>query len=199
MEIEELKDIVVSAVALALAFGIAFSGGVGGLTNIFSLINSFLIALITVSISFIFHELGHRTLARKYGYFAAYKMWPNGLLLALLFSLFGFVFAAPGAVVIHPRIDLYGNIQRISRKKYGIISLAGPVTNLVLAFIFALLAYLPIDLLANIFSFGVYINIWLALFNLLPLPPLDGSKIFVWNKKIWAVLFTIAIILFVII
>ncbi|MFO7773178.1 MAG: DUF951 family protein [Dehalococcoidia bacterium] len=36
-----------------------------------------------------------------------------------------------------------------------------------------------------LFTLGAYVNTWLALFNLIPFGPLDGAKIFRWNKGIW--------------
>jgi Zn-dependent protease len=38
----------------------------------------------------------------------------------------------------------------------------------------------------------VSINSWLAFFNLLPLPPLDGSKVIVWKWQVWLLLIGIA-------
>jgi len=35
-------------------------------------------------------------------------------------------------------------------------------------------------------GYGFQINLWLAAFNLIPIPPFDGSKIFSWSKPIWA-------------
>lgn len=69
-------------------------------------------------------------------------------------------------------------------QKYGSakVALAGPGANLAIALIFGLsLRFLP-DLVALpslflMFSYIVYINILLAVFNLLPIPPLDGSHI----------------------
>ncbi len=69
------------------------------------------------------------------------------------------------------------------RGKYGEtwVAVAGPATNLLLALLFGLMirlggvAMTP-DLLGA-FTIIVYINLLLALFNLLPIPPLDGSKV----------------------
>lgn len=62
----------------------------------------------------------------------------------------------------------------------AIISLAGPASNLVLAFILSLLVRLfPAPLLFSILFPMTVINVGLAVFNLLPIPPLDGAKILV--------------------
>ncbi|TLZ55689.1 MAG: hypothetical protein E6K17_05280, partial [Methanobacteriota archaeon] len=39
----------------------------------------------------------------------------------------------------------------------------------------------------GILYFSAYINAFLGVFNMLPIPPLDGSKVFRWNVAIWAV------------
>lgn len=70
------------------------------------------------------------------------------------------------------------------RGKYGsaIVSLAGPGSNIAVALAFGLaLRFLPIaeinPSLVFIFGYIVYLNILLAVFNLVPIPPLDGSHI----------------------
>jgi Zn-dependent protease len=64
------------------------------------------------------------------------------------------------------------------------VSLAGPLTNIALALVFGLvLRFIPAQFFTSmpgmliIFSFIVHINIVLAIFNLVPIPPLDGSWI----------------------
>jgi Zn-dependent protease len=61
-----------------------------------------------------------------------------------------------------------------------IVSLAGPLSNLSLAFIcsFLIRLFSPLTLAGNIFFYLILINISLFIFNLLPIPPLDGSKVF---------------------
>ncbi|MDI6815087.1 MAG: hypothetical protein QMC90_03285 [Dehalococcoidales bacterium] len=192
MKAKELTDLVVSAFLIALAFGIAFSGGFRAIFEPAKLISLFLLALVGVSAGFILHELGHRFVARKFGCFAEYKMWPTGLVLAIMCSLFGFVFAAPGAVMVHPGTNLWGR-PTLTKQRLGVISIAGPSMNICLAVVFILLNTLyP----SPIFSLGGLINTWLALFNLLPFGPLDGAKIFNWDKRVWLVALIIAISLF---
>ncbi len=58
------------------------------------------------------------------------------------------------------------------------VALAGPLSNLFLAFLFSMvIRVLPISDMTLFFSIIVYANIGLAVFNLLPIPPLDGSKV----------------------
>ena len=183
MRTRELRDLVVSALVLALSFGIVLSGGFGAFQRPSALALAVGTALVAVSLGFIFHELAHRLVARRYNCFAEYVMWPMGLLVALGFSFFGFVFAAPGAVMIHPRPTAWGTAG-LTCRKVGLISLAGPGTNIGLAVVFLALNAVQPTLL---FTLGAYINTWLALFNLIPFGPLDGAKIFRWNKGLWLV------------
>jgi len=183
MRVKEFRDLVISALVLALAFGIALSGGFRAFQQPDILVLVIGMAFVAVSLGFIFHELGHRLIARRFGYFAEYAMWPKGLMVALGFSLFGFVFAAPGAVMIYPKATAWGTTT-LNREKVGLISLAGPATNIGLAVIFQALDFAEPALL---FTLGARINTWLALFNLIPFGPLDGAKILKWNKRIWLV------------
>lgn len=58
------------------------------------------------------------------------------------------------------------------------VALAGPLSNLLLAFLFGILVrFIPLGNLTVFLSIIVYANIGLAVFNLIPIPPLDGSKI----------------------
>ena len=183
MRAKEFRDIVISALVLGLAFGIALSGGFRAFQqpSIFVLVIG--MALVAVSLGFIFHELGHRLIARRFGYFAEYSMWPIGLMIALGSSLFGFIFAAPGAVMIYPR-GAASETSSMSRQKIGLISVAGPITNIGIAVLFLILDAIQPTLL---FALGAQINTWLALFNLIPFGPLDGAKILKWNKGIWLI------------
>jgi len=99
-------------------------------------------------------------------------MWGTVIIpLFLLFFVNGFIgWAKP--VPFNP--------YNLKNQKWGrtIVALAGPVSNLVIALIFGLLIRFSVfSFLVIPFSFIVYINIFLALFNLIPIPPLDGSKL----------------------
>ena len=189
-DIREIRDILISAIALAFVFSYS------GWSQIDNILSVFPYAVLAVSVGFVLHELAHRYFARKYECRAEYKMWKQGLLLAVAITLLTdgrFVFAAPGAVMIYPRVDLWGNVKELSSRRFGIISIAGPLTNLALAG-----AFFAASLLwpSQILLMGMQINIWLGLFNMIPFPPLDGSKVFSWSKMIWIAFFAVFAVLF---
>jgi Zn-dependent protease len=177
----EIRDIIISMLVIAIAFAIVFSA-----RNIGLAISLIPVSLVAVGLAFVLHELAHKFVAIRYGYRAEYKMWIQGLFLALITSFFGFIFAAPGAVYIHG--------YNIKKEENGKISLAGPLTNIILAILFILFltnvtysqSYLRIVLL------GVSVNSFLAIFNLLPIAIFDGAKVFRWNPIVWALTFALA-------
>jgi len=69
---------------------------------------------------------------------------------------------------------------RDGRKDMALVSLAGPLTNFSLAIIASILIHLinPDGMVAGILARVVFLNLILGIFNLIPIPPLDGSKIF---------------------
>ena len=188
----EVRDILIAWVALGIAFTLANTGGLingfsgqvevldGNTVVVFTVLQVFGLSLATVGAGFVLHELMHKFVSERYGFQAAFRMWPQGLMLALVLSAFtGFVFAAPGATYI----EGYG----IKTKENGIISLAGPLTNIVIALLFLPLLFFNggVPILFEAGFLGSYINIFLAAFNMLPLMPLDGAKVWRWNKLIW--------------
>ena len=187
---KEIRDLIISFIVIALGFTILYSNG--DYSNI-GLV--FPIVMIGVGAGFIFHELGNKFVAMHYGYYAEYELWPTGLIIALVSSFFGFIFAAPGAVVI------YSN--GMEKKTNGIISIAGPIVNIILGLIFFLIlvslgdfAYTETGyLVALTCVLGTRINFFLAAFNLLPIPPLDGSKVMAWSVPVWLITFAIAALL----
>lgn len=173
----EKRHLLIALGVLTLAFAISFSGGLPGLLSAgFPIF--LLISFISVGTAFLFHELAHRKLARSYGCWAEFRMWRWGLMLALLFSFFGFVFAAPGAVMIR---------GRITREQNGKISAAGPATNWLVGAAFVTASFFTslygIGFWPFLLAFVAFVNLFIGGFNLLPLGPLDGRKIFSWSVK----------------
>lgn len=183
----EARDIVYSTVVIGFIFAY------GGLFSVPFSIQSFIMMTVVVALSFIPHELAHKYVAIKYGCFAQYQMWKSGLIIALFMTVFlGFVIIAPGAVVIYSAYrDRYGIKQvSLTPKQNALISAAGPLMN-----IFVALLFLPLAGQMLLFTIIVKINSFLALFNLLPIPPLDGSKIIWYNFLMWGVMAGVSLFL----
>lgn len=182
---EELIELGRAWAAISMAFAIALGGGIsgGGSSFLNNLLQNFLLAALTVGIAFLLHELAHKFVAQNYGCWAEFRSFDWGLILALILSFTGFIFAAPGAVMIS---------GAVTREENGKISAAGPLTNLILAGLFLLISALPgiglNPLVSLMIKFGFAINAWLALFNLIPFGPLDGAKVMAWSPQVWVVL-----------
>lgn len=175
----EVRDILIAWLGIGFAVAIAFTGGAFGSFNLTYIALAMGIALVTVGPGFIFHELSHKFVARHYGFWAEFRMWPQMLAMAILIALVGFLFAAPGATYI------VGSDS--SKTEAGLISLAGPLTNAAIAALFLPLFVFTGGVLQFIGGFGLWVNVELGAFNLLPIGPLDGTKVFRWNKAVWAI------------
>ena len=99
------------------------------------------------------------------------------ILPALLAATTGFIFGYAKPVPVDPRA--LGN----PRRDMAIVAAAGPLTNVVLAIISAIVFFIALSpanenaLLWNLFVMSIQLNFVLAVLNILPLPPLDGSKV----------------------
>ncbi len=145
---------------------------------------------------FIVHEAAHREAARRQGCIAGFVLTGLGLGITLLSGLLrsvGIPFAilAPGYVsIICQSARFWEPIYR----RDDVIAAAGPATNIVLAYLAEIAASL-LDPRYYGFAMGfAEINAWLALFNLLPFEPLDGSKIMRSNTLLWIILLLASIL-----
>jgi len=174
----ELREIAVSVLVLSVAFTILLNR-----RNDIDIFTLFAISLVIVCTSFMLHELAHKFTAQKYGISAEYRMFPMGLMMALVFSFMGFIFAAPGAVYINGYID---------NEKNGKIGAAGPAMNIVVSAVTVVLALMTSGMLSSVLWMMAGINAFFALFNLIPVHPLDGSKVYKWNVPVYLLMLACA-------
>ena len=195
--------------AFTLALGFMAAGGISGVnyygfsTWILILLLSMPVMFVAIGPAFLFHEIGHKLVAKKNGCWAEFRADPKGLQFGIVLSLLlGFLFMAPGAVMV---------AGLVTRRQNGHIAVAGPLTNLALFIIGIPLWGLILGLTgafdaaaagpmfgrtyfadgslvwqAMLVDAGVYwlsANLILGLFNMLPFGPLDGLKVKDWNEQ----------------
>jgi Zn-dependent protease len=175
----EIRDLVIAWLALGAAFAFFFArvrspAALVEFVASVAFLRAIGVSLVTVGVAFLLHELAHKVVAVHYGQYARFKADYGMLALAVGGGLAGFIFAAPGAV---------HHVGRLTERQRGLIALAGPVTNLALAVLFAPLVFVfPL-----IGSRGVAINLLLAAFNMLPIGPLDGNTVRQWSTPVYLI------------
>ncbi len=136
---------------------------------------------------FLAHEMAHKVVAQRRGYWAEFQWSPVGLLFSVFTAAFGFLFAAPGATRVGGMSD---------PREWGRTALAGPVINLVFGGMFYATAVVAWSAGASAFRWLLllaFINSWFAVFNLIPFGVLDGAKVARWSWGIWAAVMTVAV------
>ncbi len=186
--VNELRDLAVAIIVAAFLFG--FDDGTPKLVLSHWLWNYFVV-LIVVTIVFVIHESVHKLWAIGNGYRSEFKLWPYGIAIALALAFITdgkFFFLALGGTWVTEMA-----IHRIGRFRYGLntmlttwVAFSGPLVNLLLALVFK-----PIYLATGSEVIGLFVkvNLWYAVFSMLPIPPLDGSTGFFGSRSTFVLLF----------
>ena len=117
---KEIQDLLIAAL---LVVGVGLSFVWYSSPSLF--FNYIMVALFVIvfTLSFFLHEIAHKAVAQKDGLWAEFRLTLLGALLTLISALLPIKFISPGAVMIAGYAD---------RKRTGRISIAGPLTNIVL-------------------------------------------------------------------
>ena len=150
---------------------------------------------VVILFSMMLHEIAHG--------FVAYKLGDETAKLSGRLTLNPFKHLDPFMSIILPLflaitgMPVFGgakpvpiNTRNLKYEEWGfaLVALAGPLTNIILAFLFFTIAYLlgiPLSeaiysnssIATIFFSTAIFVNIGFAVFNILPIPPLDGSRL----------------------
>ncbi len=147
-----------------------------------------IVSLFSIVLAFSAHEGAHRFVAIRLGAIAFFRKWNLGLILIIISSLLGSLFATAGAVQFTGVTD---------QSKIGKSALAGPATNIMIGgIVYAIYLVGSFHGILGFILMNVFkINLWLGLFNMIPIPPIDGAKILGWNLKIFLVVIALALAL----
>ena len=143
---------------------------------------SFKLAIMVTAPAVILHELGHKFAALFLGLTATFKAWWFGLFLGVVLKLFNspLIILAPGYVEIGGNVTPFASF---------ITAFSGPFINLLLWFVAWLVLERKTHMTqrsAIVWHLTKQVNMFLFIFNMIPIPPLDGSKVF---AALWTMLF----------
>jgi Zn-dependent protease len=156
-----------------------------------------LLSIVILVFSAILHEVAHGYVADRFGDPTARLMGRLTLNPRVHIDPFMSVIL-PLMLIISGSPVIFGGAKpvpvdpfnlRDGRKDIALVSLAGPLTNIAIAILASVIAWIifpnmPLSLIMDSSLFGfivgtiIRLNVLLAIFNLIPIPPLDGSKVF---------------------
>ncbi|WP_292320113.1 hypothetical protein [Caldisphaera sp.] len=177
-EIGEPLSWIIGVLSIAIALGGS------QIINLYFYMSPIFIGII---VGFISHEYMHRYLSRKYHMASRYTANVLGVLITLVSSILPIKLLMPGYVKTW-------TLGPVSRKGLLYSVAGGPITNIVIA----------IALYVASFGFPLYsaflreigwVNAYISLFNLIPIPPLDGEKILRLDIALWVFLFILSLVL----
>jgi Zn-dependent protease len=154
--------------------------------------NSFLI----FTLSFAVYQTAQRLSAIRYGFKPEWRIWIYGLIIGLILAIVSrgkLWFLAPGGLIVyHMAGHRIGSFRAgLNYWPLGMAAIMGPMACVILAMIFKILSGVfpanPLILQA------MYINIWLAVCNLIPIPPLEGSVMFFASRMVYIFAFAMAV------
>ena len=152
-----------------------------GLQNLFN-------AILIAALSILVHDTGQRLWGLTIGYRVEFKMWTFGLIIALVVAFISngsLWLIVPAGFMVH---HLAG--PRLGWFRYGInyfgqamVALAGPLFSLMLIILFKVLSVFSAN---PLIEKAIIFNVIYAITSLLPIPPLDGSKIYFGSRMLYA-------------
>lgn len=188
---EELTHYLIVVIGLSLVYSWNSWGG-----ETFSALSGFqnlALAILLIGVTVFIHHAGQRLAALYFGFRAENRLWWYGLIISLLLAVLSrgklqFLAVTGTMVYLLPAHRLgamrYGtNLSTVAK-----IVLAGPLANIFFSAVIK--AFVWIGLLGSIGNQLFTLNLWFAALNLLPIPPLDGSKIFYHSRLLYVFLAT---------
>lgn len=191
---EEIKALTLSI--LGLAFIISYNDWGGKAFDVLVGLRNFFTAILIVTLSLLVHHSTQRLVGFSVGLKAEYKLWVYGLVIGIALCIVSggrFWFLAPGGIMVYHMAS-----HRLGSFRYGLnfwpmgmVAWSGCLGSLFLAMVLkVLLSISPGNpALQDALSF----NLWFAVVQMLPIPPLNGSHLFFASRKMYV--FSVGLIL----
>jgi Zn-dependent protease len=130
----------------------------------------------------ILHDLTHRYMAWRHNVTTEYKFWFLGTIIMFITAIFfGVVYSSPSRLAIN-------DPKKMTVRQQAIVYGSGPIVSLIVFAVF--LALIPLGgNAATIGKLGASMNLLTAVYALMPFEPMDGRKVYIWKKWVWAVMF----------
>lgn len=187
----EKRDLSIATILVALV-GVSLLGRPSGIFRALDLIvNQYLpsglwwllVGIVAIFVStFIVHELAHKFVAQYYGMWSEFRMFQTGYFLSAMAILFSIPIFGTGVVYTSGAKNL---------EEEGKSNLAGPFSNFLMALIIlgaVLLAELAVGVgpyVLILATYGIEINAFIGLFNMIPIQPFDGATVRSWSTSVW--------------
>ncbi|MBW2964550.1 hypothetical protein KY363_03750 [Candidatus Woesearchaeota archaeon] len=185
LETFEKRGLIITVAVLAFIFSFREWGTetfdvTVGTTNL-------LISIVLVAIAMLVHEATHRVIALWLGYRTQFKAWITGLVIGLVVAFVSngtLVFLAPGQLVFtHLPIHRLGKgYYELTYKHLGWVAMSGSIANMLFA---VLLKIVYVATGIGVVQKLMMINIWIAIFDMLPIPPYNGSRTFFGSRYVY--------------
>lgn len=183
-------------VAMIVVFAFIYSfdkWGPGSQFNLGSGIQNYLYTIVLIASVVFVHNMAQRIVAVRNGFRAEHRLWWYGLLLGLLFVVVSNgkiwwlqLYFASGLYIHQLAVHRLGTFRYGPNiDTYAWIAACGPLANVLFAAAVKTLQFWsPFPLNAVVVDDLFVLNLWFAFLNLLPIPPLDGSRIF-FASRLW--------------
>jgi Zn-dependent protease len=185
----EIRDLTIASI-LVILVGISIFGSPSGIILAIQRLGLYLslglwwlpVGMVAIFlVSFMAHELAHKFVAQNFGAWSEFRMIPTGYLLSAMAILFSVPIFGTGVVY---------SSGMSNKEQLGKTNLAGPLTNFVIAAVLMVTAltmtiFTPLGFSNLLFQFGIQLNAFLGLFNMIPLQPFDGGSVRDWSNRVW--------------
>jgi Zn-dependent protease len=134
--------------------------------------------------SFMAHEMAHKFVAQHYGMWSEFRMTSMGYYLSAMAIVFSLPIFGTGVVYTSGTTNT---------EQSGKTNAAGPLTNFMIAATLAIIAIIlyvlgSLNPLGILLQYGIQLNAFLGLFNMIPIQPFDGATVRYWNNRVWIAL-----------